>query len=333
MEQKKVHRSVLGLSRKLAFLICGLLFGSSAFFVFALDEKANANIVEDSDQDGLTNAEEQLYGTDATNPDTDGDGYTDGVEVRSGYNPMKKAPGDKITTDSAQTATEDGRQVGENLTQQMSSKIAGIVQNAEVKDDGTASVSLDELNSLSEEIAAGGQDNIVLPDVDVSTIKTKKESYTKLSDKDRKEKVKEDITEYMTVIAYIFANNSPQTVKTTNDLQSVSDTVVKNATSALTVGNLSQIDALAENGNKILEQVKDVEVPETMLDTHVKALKLAMYASELHDKAPATTDEDPIQSIKTLSYTQGLLNVASSFAIDVQKKLADEGISEIPIEF
>lgn len=42
----------------------------------------------DSDNDGLTNAEEKKYGTDPLNPDTDGDGYKDGDEVKAGYNPL-----------------------------------------------------------------------------------------------------------------------------------------------------------------------------------------------------------------------------------------------------
>ena len=42
----------------------------------------------DSDNDGLTDAEEKIYGTDPHNPDTDGDGYLDGAEVKAGYNPL-----------------------------------------------------------------------------------------------------------------------------------------------------------------------------------------------------------------------------------------------------
>lgn len=68
----------------------------------------------DSDQDGLTDEEERMYGTNANNPDTDGDGltdrdevkvfktdpnnpdtdgdtYLDGAEIRGGYDP--KGPG------------------------------------------------------------------------------------------------------------------------------------------------------------------------------------------------------------------------------------------------
>ncbi len=45
-----------------------------------------ANVV-DSDHDGLSDAEEAIFGTDPNKADTDGDGYTDGAEVLSLYNP------------------------------------------------------------------------------------------------------------------------------------------------------------------------------------------------------------------------------------------------------
>lgn len=42
----------------------------------------------DPDEDHLTNAEEGAAGTDAQNPDTDGDGYLDGDEVLEGTDPL-----------------------------------------------------------------------------------------------------------------------------------------------------------------------------------------------------------------------------------------------------
>ncbi len=41
----------------------------------------------DLDHDGLSNADESINHTDFWNPDSDGDGFTDGDEVKSGYNP------------------------------------------------------------------------------------------------------------------------------------------------------------------------------------------------------------------------------------------------------
>jgi len=42
----------------------------------------------DADLDGLTDVEEQLYGTNPNKPDTDSDGYTDFAEMKNAYNPL-----------------------------------------------------------------------------------------------------------------------------------------------------------------------------------------------------------------------------------------------------
>lgn len=74
-------------------------FAVFAITLFALAENTNTNtLFLDSDQDGLTDQEEHMIGTDPLKADTDGDGYSDGKEVGSGYNPLKPAPGDKIIT-------------------------------------------------------------------------------------------------------------------------------------------------------------------------------------------------------------------------------------------
>lgn len=50
----------------------------------------------DKDQDGLSDGDEIRLLTSPNNPDTDSDGYIDGLEVIRGYNPMLTGPGDKI---------------------------------------------------------------------------------------------------------------------------------------------------------------------------------------------------------------------------------------------
>src|SRR4030042_1404389 len=116
---------------KISFFVFAVLCAASfSFFVKANDGASSGkNIFEDSDQDGLSDDEEKAYGTDVNNRDTDGDGYTDGVEVKSGYDPLKPAPGDKIIVSDTQHATRNTQQggEGENLTQEVSEEARNLI--------------------------------------------------------------------------------------------------------------------------------------------------------------------------------------------------------------
>ncbi len=59
----------------------------------------------DDDGDGLNNRDEDKYDTDKNTPDTDGDGFTDGDEVKNGYNPA--GDGNLPTTVTSTSSTND----------------------------------------------------------------------------------------------------------------------------------------------------------------------------------------------------------------------------------
>ncbi len=63
-----------------------LVFLCVGFFV-SVPFRASAAIL-DQDKDGLSDALEQAFGSDSTKQDTDGDGFTDGNEVRDGFSPV-----------------------------------------------------------------------------------------------------------------------------------------------------------------------------------------------------------------------------------------------------
>lgn len=51
---------------------------------------AHAQTIVDSDGDGIADHDERtIYGTDPVNPDTDGDGFSDGTEIASGFSPLR----------------------------------------------------------------------------------------------------------------------------------------------------------------------------------------------------------------------------------------------------
>lgn len=77
----------------------GALFGTLPAAEQAQNPPTDGALLDtgDNDQDGLTNSEEQVWGTDTNNPDTDGDGYLDGEEVVANHDPNKPAPDDLLT--------------------------------------------------------------------------------------------------------------------------------------------------------------------------------------------------------------------------------------------
>ncbi len=109
------RRLIIGI---LVLLIVGILGGTVAFVMQRLQsgeeqvsqvpsesgnlnpaQEGQPNIVNpssDDDADGLTNAEESIWGTDPKNADTDGDSYQDGAEVTAEHNPNVPGPNDKL---------------------------------------------------------------------------------------------------------------------------------------------------------------------------------------------------------------------------------------------
>jgi hypothetical protein len=90
-------------------------------------------LLMDSDQDGLSDAEEMRLGTDPQAADSDKDGRTDGDEIRSGFNPLQASSGeekDKIVYESPQTLPLE-----EKLDTRYEVKL---VEVGEVSEDGRA---------------------------------------------------------------------------------------------------------------------------------------------------------------------------------------------------
>ena len=310
------------------FIFLSLLFFSVAFFVLAEESTtSNKNIFQDVDQDGLSNDEEKLYGTNPSVKDTDGDGYSDGIEVGSGYDPLKPAPGDKIVVESvANDQVVVSQNEGDNLTAKVSSEIVNILKN---NNEAGQEVSLEDVNQSVQKLVSASTEEIVLPEINQNDIKIKKLPKN-LKEKNRLEREREDALEYLTVLAYLLANNSPGTFQSEEDLGGMLTNLSGDSISALLSGNMEHINMLSERGEKMLLELKEITVPEQMLDVHIKALQMAEYAIQLKSKLKPSQD-DPLGQIAVLSQVQGLFGSVTVLMDEVHQKLVGYGIEEIPL--
>lgn len=68
-------------------VIAGLMSDQGAASQNSETSSLTQGFAEDRDNDGLSDAKEQIFGSDKENPDTDGDTFRDGSEVENGYDP------------------------------------------------------------------------------------------------------------------------------------------------------------------------------------------------------------------------------------------------------
>lgn len=302
-----------------SFLVLALLvIGSFAFYAGAENNPQGSNIFQDSDQDGLSDAEEKLYGTDPHKSDTDGDGYSDGAEVKSGYDPLKPAPGDRIVPDADKTAAvQASSDDGSNLTKIVAAKISQLSQDSDSSDG--QDVTMDSLRAIVSD-SLGSDSSFSadsLPKVDESDIRIKKQNYSGLSDDRQAEKKKADFINYITGVIYVISSNSPKPITSLSDINTASDYVTNEIISALVNRDASGLDDLNASGEKMYNQLKQIEVPEEVSETHIKALRFALYAKSLEAAVPKN-ESDPLGDIANFAKIEAFLTVASQFGDSVQ---------------
>lgn len=91
------------------------------------------------------------------------------------------------------------------------------------------------------------------------------------------------------------------------------------------------IASLAENGRETVKQAKEVEVPDHMLPLHIKALQLAEYAITLESEI-GEANGDPLSEISDMMKIQSLLSATVGYVAEVEGKMKEYGINDLPVE-
>lgn len=310
----------------LSFVIFSALFVAAfSFFTFADD--TSLTLFEDFDRDGLSNAEEKTFGTNPKEADTDNDGYSDGVEIESGYNPLIKAPGDRIIKEKKLAIITPIQTKTDNVTKKISENVVSYL--ADAQEAGNTEITSEE---FSEAISSAIDKEVVLDSttpINMSDIKIKKQDYDDLSSKKRKEREKEDAIEYLTAVSYVFISNFPQGYfeKSIDDFQVEVMQNLSNFSQDLT--NYGFFEDIAENSSASAEELLAIEVPEDFIDLHMEGLYLLRYASDLYKTKSYTKSEyDIVPLISDLAQMQGLIELSMQFQEKFEEKITEYEIED-----
>ena len=307
-----------------------LLLGTFSFFTFADD--SNLTLFEDFDRDGLSNTEEEALGTNPKVADTDGDGYTDGVEVESGYNPLIPAPGDRIIKDRAPVKIKPIQSDTTNVTRKISEDLVSYL--ADAQENGVEEINTEEFSKIvSEAVDKEVTFNNIDP-IDPNSVRIKKQDYSKLSKKEREEKLREDAIEYFTAISYIFVSTYPQNFFNRPVDEFENEMMQQLANFSTSINNYGFFEDLAKNAVKAESQMQEVEVPADLIELHMKGLYLLRYIKSIYeagDYKNATSDITPM--IAALAKIQGILDLSIEFQKEVKTTMQNYGIEKLFLEF
>ncbi len=249
---------------------------------------------KDSDKDGLSDLEERLYHTNPNNPDTDGDGYKDGEEVKNGYDPASKLSG-------GTQASSSGKQSSGSLLSLLNGDGTGGSVSAASAPAGTPSglgglggLPNDQAQALGDAVLPNGQkvadlevDQVLnkgsapLPTVDRKAVKT-------TSDNSVARK-----TEYFNAVVKIGMSNDPFPPEYT----------VKKYLQDVEANNREMFEHMKVDAEAMLQEMQNLTVPAAMVDQHLHLLGILMASrDQLQQVLDSNLSSDSILALMGRSF-------------------------------
>lgn len=268
-----------------------------------LAEEAN----KDSDNDGLKDWEEALYGTNLQSPDTDGDGTPDGEEIRTGRDPLKKSPNDKviIPLKSPETTSFDSSNSTHAFTQSILSDQT--FQNI-LNQQGGGKISADTIEQYLKNLPT--KQLLNAPD----TINT---SSLNISNDTSADAVKN----YFESFADIFIQNG-EAFTQGDDL-----TIAYTALSTNNEAEFKKLDSMVTAFEHIIQEANKLPIPKNILWFHQKEIEL-LVKTKKEISILRNINEDPIGALAVLQSRVETKNaVTKLWREDLRQWIDQNGIS------
>lgn len=306
-------KSFLKSQKTIASVILLLGIFGFAIFVSQADDQQSAfqaadKISEknkDSDNDGLTNWEEELIGTNPYQADTDGDGFLDGEEVLSQHDPLIKSPNDNLEYIALDKEVSQKLQNPNNLTEAFIENAALLSLNSNAPTDADV---------LATAIRQAGGDELLTKDLQKQFLITliyflpPKVSDSQLNIS--QDNSASSFNGYLVNLHKIFAGQS-----NVIDNPNVSDNQA--VLLAIQQNNFQYSNSLATQWNDVYKKMKSLTVPSLLKDAHL----IGMNASYTLAKGYEALQEAPVDPVKAIIALQEI-NKGEGLVLQAYQQLA-----------
>lgn len=257
---------------------------------------------EDVDQDGLSNTDESYWNTDFQNPDTDHDGYLDGEEVVSGFDPRESASdprGDSLsdTVYGTVKVIQAGDFMDVNLTDNVSGLLAGGIAAGDLTREADEDLRFNALSVLTDSTIEDFYKSLPVIDLDSTKIV---------------ESTNENQVKYLNSLAEIIKRDlidRPQRLDFDQDPFAQNSFFLQSA----------------EHFNLSIQNTLSLTVPKNWLDTHKKILNL-LNRFYLSYQAIGDYDKDSIKAVIAFNDLETLNTSTKEILQEVGRKIKANGL-------
>ena len=261
----------------------------------------------DCDNDGLKNWQEKLYHTDSNNPDSDGDGYLDGEEVASEYDPTVKAPNDALPdTDTGKPRTPP-KNLTLYLTQIISQKMSAgeIIPSStnitDIAQDPDALYNEQTITDAFAQIGERAKAYFAIPDVKDSDIKISNQptSYEELG---------------------IYIAKMAQAALPSDDLVQLQKTEITIIQDAVTDKDMTEIKILISSTQRNIADMKNVTAPKDFSEIHKRYISLLKLDEKILE-AVQDMQIDPATAMAGLETYPQMIDAMHTLSDDLNAKI------------
>lgn len=257
---------------------------------------------KDTDNDGLTDWQEEIYKTDPLNPDSDGDGYLDGEEILSGYDPLKPAPNDKLISSAIDPRPEAGSFKNINLTEELAKTISATTQNA-----GALAFQSDEtiLETQGNELIDNALATALAKSPQLFYVPQFQDGDIIISDSISPETVRAYITKMeQTMGQYLSAEKGITTLGL--------DVALK----AVQTENFSELDQYIKAYKNCYQAAKAIPVPQSWKEIHKQQLSILLGSANIFEALKSAGD-DPLKALIALQQYQLIIDGGTEMINDI----------------